>query len=165
MERFDLEDSFYAGKLPDEFLKVREKVNEQKLHFADHVLVKKLDLARRVLEFSNRDNNHNEIISIYADRFAKYIEPWKLPENSMNLGVDVYQDGFGSLIREGVFNRPDLFSRFVGELNENGIFQDDKNFLEGYCYFYRATQEKHDIENFPFDELPVDIIHVYRMIL
>ena len=166
MEWFDWEEAFYAKTLTEEFLPVWQRFQSNKLEFANHCVVDDLEIAKRVLEFSNRDHAYNEIIAIYADRFAEgRIPVFDAPRTSVHLGVDVFQDGFGSLIREGVFNRPDLFPDFVAKINENGLFDNDGHTANEYMDKYKTIQEGQNIEQFIFDSPRsfVDFTQVYRI--
>ncbi len=159
-------DAFYGKTLPDEFLPVWEKFQSNKLDFADYRLVDDLEIAKRVLEFSNLEHAYNEIIAIYADRHEKgRIPVFDAPRTSVHLGVDVFQGGFGSLIREGVFKRPDLFPDFVAKINENGLFDDDGHTANECREKYKSIQEGQNIEQFIFDSPTsfVDIIQIYRI--
>jgi hypothetical protein len=165
MEWKDWNDAFYEKTLPQEFLPVWEKFQSNKLEFG-YTLVNDLEIAKRVLEFSNLGGDHNEIIAIYADRFAEgRIPVFDAPRTSVHLGVDVFQSGFGSLIREGVFVRPDLFPDFVAKVNENGLFDDDGHTANEYMEKYKSIQEGQNIEQFIFDSPRsfVDNIQVYRI--
>ncbi|KQX01090.1 hypothetical protein ASC94_00060 [Massilia sp. Root418] len=61
------------------------------------------------------------------------------------LGYDIYVDGFGSLIRMGVFTISTVFEEFLLKLNSNGLF-DNPDDLRAYSEAYIQRCENAGLE-------------------
>lgn len=164
MPWFDIDDDYYSGTLPREFIELRNKLNEQNQDFTDIELLRDLDNTRKILEFSNRHQDRNEICVLFSEQLAEKKGTFISDSNIQWLGVDVFFSGYGSILEQGIFAKPDLFPEFTVRLNSNGLFDLGSNFVGRYIDKYIEVSKSHNLE--PIADLitPVDIVTVGRFI-
>jgi len=113
--------------------------------------------AQQALDISNRVNKLNEIIYITLNtKNDGGFEPGK----NVFMGLDYYVDGCGSVLRLGLFTKPQIFTEFVSNLNGFGLFNTSEKLLE-YIRTYAALCEKEGLEPIDCDALPGGVFSVY----
>ncbi len=81
------------------------------------------------------------------------------------LGMDIYMNGVGSMIREGIFKNEDIFSKYLNDLNANGLFSELET-VERYKLFYESESESKidKMELFPTMTYRKNVFRVYRVL-
>jgi hypothetical protein len=136
---WDFDDLFYAGKLAEKYLIERRKIIESKLFSFSPGVCCDLETAKEILELSNQSLHRNDLIMITA--LSPSATAGKQPLGADMLGFDCYVDGYGSLLRLGLFQRIELFNDFLPYLNPHGMFSNVDE-LSKYldAYFQRCHE-------------------------
>jgi len=160
MAWFDLDEDYYSGSLPPEFIVLRNELIEKNQDFTEIKLLDDLSKAKRILEFSNRHQDRNEICVVFSEKLAEQKGVVANDSNVLWLGNDVYCQGYGSLLRQGLIARADLFPEFIDQLNAKGLFDLRSDFAGRYIGKYIETSKSHNLE--PIDDVidQVDIIAI-----
>lgn len=145
MPWFDLDEKYYSGALSKEVREELEKIHRNISNYGLPVS-NELNLATMLLELSNQDSDANELVFL-----CKRGE--KLPSISgfelSDLGVDLYVDGYGSIIRNGFFSHNDseLIKVYEQHLNPSGIFNNnDEGIIEQYVKAYKQSESVEPVE-------------------
>lgn len=133
---FDIDEAYYSGRLPIDLRCIRRSLKEINLDFSGIDLLKSLSEARQMLDYSNRESQKNEIITVYSEMLRELKGAIKL-ESSVNwIGCDIINLGHSSLLHDGIFSNAELFMDFQDALNENGLIRDEttaKEYIMRYC--------------------------------
>ena len=78
------------------------------------------------------------------------------------LGVDIFVSGYGGMVVQGIFARPDLFRTFAEALNENGLFPEPTGAIDDYIAWYDRFTDTSILEIFPISE-PRHKISIHRI--
>ncbi|POZ49557.1 hypothetical protein [Methylovulum psychrotolerans] len=148
MPWFDLDDDedYYSGTLPRESIELRNEIDEQYRDFSNIELLRDLDKTKRILAFSNRHQDRNEICVAFSETLAKQKGTFISDSAIQWLGVDVFFSGYGSILEQGIFAKPDLFPEFIIRLNMNGLFDLGSDFVSSYIDEYIEVSEAHNLE-------------------
>ncbi|MCG7945889.1 MAG: hypothetical protein N0C84_06030 [Candidatus Thiodiazotropha taylori] len=157
MEWFDIDEKYYNDTLPNDILKLRDKVIDASRQYNFNVCTC-LDDAKKMLAFSNKDQDRNDLIAISL--YNKIENTIDAEFEGELLGCDLYCDGFGSLIREGIFNKPELFREYATNLNKNGLFDINKNIIQKYTEMYEIVSVSNNLEQF---DGPIKSVSVYKL--
>jgi hypothetical protein len=166
MPWFDLDDDedYDSGTLPREFIELRNEIDEKNGAFADVLLFDDLDKVRKILEFSNRHQDRNEICAVFSETLAKQKGAFISDSNIQWLGVDLFFSGYGSILEQGIFTKHDLFPEFISQLNTNGLFNLGSVFINKYIEKYIEMSKLHNLERVDGMIDQVNIIAVGRLI-
>jgi hypothetical protein len=161
MDWFDLDEDFYGGVLPNELVEVKNSICSPSPE-NDIELCQNIGDAQVVLEYSNRLKNRNELVAIASDKDLASEILSKEGVNYSVIGCDLYCEGYGSAIREGIFTKPELFMEFSKDLNKNGVFDSDYSLMNKYIDSYKAIAlpEADILETM---EGPIKKIFLYRI--
>jgi hypothetical protein len=163
MPWFELDEGYYAGNLPDEFMRLREELLNTKQDLIDFKIMRDIRKTIKLLDYSNKDKSINEIVAIYSDA-AKYDEYIVVHDVNIEwLGMDIYCHGYGSLIREGIFRRPDLFTDYLDKLNKNGLFSLRSPLIDKYIDTYTELAHNNTLEPIDGAREYLDCIGVGRI--
>lgn len=143
---FELDEHFYAGTLPKELVEIREELEKINQPYLDIKLIKDFDTARKILEYSNSIQDRYEIAVVFSDKLSKNKGSFETNLNIYWLGLDIYYSGYGSQIKEGIFNKPSLFDDFLGNLNSNGLFDNNDDVIEAYVKKYNEVAVSGNLE-------------------
>ena len=157
---WDLNGLFYDGKLSEGEKALRNKINDFKIPFFCAGLCEHLDDAREALLISDRERRANEIIFISDPQPEDEIK--HLPFGLELLGFDYYIDGYGSVIRLGIFTKPEAFRESIEVLNPNGLF-DGVNELNHYLELYVGKCKEENLEIIDVDKMRRPPFSVYRV--
>ena len=162
---YELDEMFYAGVLPEYLTKIRNDLIELNQPNLDILLMKNIDIARAVLKFSNSIQNRYEIAALFSDNLERLKGSFNTDIDIEWLGFDIFYSGYGSQIKEGIFEKELLFSHFIDKLNSNGLFGDDNQLLESYTKSYKKIDRDNGLEIMS-DLSPEsrDVIRVARVI-
>ncbi|MBV1928197.1 MAG: hypothetical protein KUG81_01630 [Gammaproteobacteria bacterium] len=147
MQWFDLDEGYYEKSLPMELIKIRERIYSANQQSSDMKLIDSLDDAERVLTYSNKSICRNELIGVVEEKHFDHSNLNNVKNKRSILGCDVFCDGYGSLIREGVFSKPEYFGEHIDKLNESGIFHCDESSIEKYIEFYQMKSREGQVES------------------
>lgn len=137
---WDLGELYYSGSLDERQQRVFRQLRASKLRSFSPGICFDLEAAKEMLVLSNQTLVRNELILV-----ATQNEKPQLAEKSIVLGLDCYIDGCGSLLRLGIFRKPELFEDFIELLNSNGMF-DGINNLSMYMDAYVQRCHEGDLE-------------------
>jgi len=146
MQWFDVDEDYYNKSLSNELIKMRERIYCSSSHVSDLKLCESLKDAKILLDYSNKSRKRNELVAIFSDG---NVTPMQLSEAKIDdncIGCDLYSDGYGSLIKEGVFSHPGLFGEFTSELNRFGLFEPHDELIEQYINAYQKVSSEGSIE-------------------
>ncbi len=147
MPWFDLDEDFYGGSLPEELVAIRKELKDKNCDYTDFQVVRDFDKAKKILEYSNKNKSINELTAIYSKKIERVKGAFKCDTNIAWLGIDLYCHGYGSIVREGIFKRPELFPSHKYELNKIGLFNKDSELLEKYIKDYIICSKDNSIES------------------
>lgn len=166
MPWFDLDDDedYDSGTLPREFIELRDEIEEKNGAFSGVLLFDDLDKVRRILEFSNRHQDRNEICAVFSEALTKQKGVFISDSNIQWLGVDLFFSGYGSILEQGIFIKPNLFPEFISQLNTNGLFNLGSVFVNKYIEKYIEMSKLHNLERVDHVIDQIDIITVGRLI-
>lgn len=147
MSWFELDEDFFTGVLPEQFIQLRKELTDINKDFTDFELVFDIDKAKTILEYSNQNNARNELIAIWSERLENTKGVIK-SESVINwIGIDIYCSGYGSLIREGIFTKPNVFPLFITEINEHGLFNINSECIDEYINSYIKFAKIYNLES------------------
>ncbi|MEK8020231.1 MAG: hypothetical protein VSS75_025445 [Candidatus Parabeggiatoa sp.] len=111
-------------------------------------LTKNFEIAQKLLDFSNRTDRLNEIIAIYSKALKASYGSFTTALKIDWIGEDV-ANYIGSMLREGIFTKPHLFSEFKTHLNQYGLFEINSQITDLYVKYYKKLSTQGEIlENF-----------------
>lgn len=163
MPWFDIDEDYYSKELPDDILLLRNELENNKWDFTDFKLMPDLEKANKLLEYSNKKQRINELIAVYSEKIGLIEDIDFFKVDTEWLGVDIYCHGYGSLIREGIFTKPDLFADYSGKLNTYGLFNSDIVSINQYIDLYIECSAENDIEPIDGAKEYLDKIAISRL--
>lgn len=146
---WDFSEMFYSGNLDERCQRVHRQIAASKLHSFSPGVCFDVEQAKTILALSNQVLVRNELV--FVSLSGETSEP---VERAVVLGFDCYIDGYGSLLRLGMFRKPELFRDFIRILNTNGLF-DSIDYMPAYIDAYLQRCDKGGLE--PIDMAPSDI--------
>ena len=129
------DEDFYSQNIPDELRTLGSGMRTSTLNVIGLDLCKSAESAQKMLEYSNRKRNANELIVVRSGELPS-IETIEMDYSGDWLGCDVFALGEWSLIAEGVFRRPASFAPWQGRLNSSGLMPDPRlvpEYLSAYA--------------------------------
>ncbi len=160
MPWFDVDEAINNGSLPGSLREIHDTgVGKD---FTGMVLLRDPEDVRKLLEFSNRLEDRNEMVAVYSEILASLRGTVRVEPSTVEwLGYDVAPLGEFSLLYEGLFVAPSVFEEFRGELNSFGLFE--STFVaERYIAKYRLLAEQEVVEPFGDEPYEVEPIRVGR---
>ncbi len=120
------------------------------LHAAnrDIVLVADYRFAVELLAAVDPEQKRVEICTAYSPTLARRFGGFRSQVSVLELGIDIYCPGYGSMLLQGVYARPDLFSAAASRLNNYGLLDPDEETLTSYIERYLRIEEEADLEAF-----------------
>ncbi len=155
----------YAGSLPKEmesnYQELERTIGEQQ----GLRTLKNRSKAEKILQYINNTDEKNEMMYVESGSIDTEINEKENIKDLEFLGMDIYMNGVGSMIREGVFKKEDIFSKFLISLNANGLFS-DLGTVERYKLFYESESESKidKMELFPTMTYRKNVFRVYRVL-
>lgn len=151
---------FYDGNISDADKAIWQGVTGNQQRFFSAGVSEDIAAVGRALALSNETHGGNEIIFISNGDVADGTD--EFPAGSEFLGFDYYVDGYGSVIRLGIFTRPGLFSQSIERMNRNGLFSKREDLID-YAKLYSRCCREANLEIIDPNELGGSIISVYRI--
>jgi hypothetical protein len=132
------DDDFYAKKTPEEIRMLAQSIRTNARDFSGIELCPHAEAAYRLLQYSNRNGDTNELIAVRSTELeaTKGTVETELPLEWM--GYDIFALGEWSLIAEGFFRNPGYYSRWAPSINRFGLF-DDPSLLNQYASTYETA--------------------------
>ncbi len=146
MPWFDLTVDYHDGVLSAEFVSLKKELNALKNETVDYYLVEDINKAKKILDYSNSKRKLNEIAVIYSQDLEKKIGSFESPVAISWLGTDIYCHGYGSLLREGLFRKSEIFTGYVELLNKHGLFDFNNKLIDEYISAYTKLSHIHNLE-------------------
>lgn len=110
-------------------------------------LTDELEVAQDVLRFVNEQEPSSEIIVIYSREIEQRHGSFYVDLRINWLGEDMVCGS--SMLLEGIFTKPALFSDFTKHLNQYGLFDINSPIVDSYIAHYnRLNREGHNMEIF-----------------
>lgn len=161
---FELDEHYFDKSLPRELVEIRQRIEDFNQPDLDVSLTRDLGEAIRILNYSNSIQNRYEIIALYSEKLEKNKGSMVADVEIDWIGRDVYYSGYGSQIREGIFVNPTLFSEFLEEINDSGLF-DSIDLADEYTSRYRSVCDEFGLELMGKNEHELrDVIRVGRVV-
>lgn len=131
---WNLDELFYSGNLTDDMVNLRQIIQSSGTSIYSPGVCFHLSDAKAVRSFTLGMAVEEELIYVSNSPNREVSTP-------NFLGRDSYVDGFGSLIRLGVFSDPLVFDDFLPKLNPHGLF-DHLSDLSDYvaAYVHRCVE-------------------------
>lgn len=150
---FDLDEGYFSKNLTDELESITDTINITPIIFCEGYLESLSDTIK-VLHYSNRNGERNEIIGFYSDDVSREMKKRciRLPSHKLcRLGYDPIGLGGLSGIMEGIValnDRGELdgdFAKWMLKLNRNALFDRKRDAIE-YARFYQTVSERYNLE-------------------
>lgn len=149
MPWFDLDEYYYSGQLPVDLIEIRNAIESSDTDFSDISLLQDIRQAYLVYSFLNsRTQNKNELAVVYSKELAEKRGFQTVDMEIKWLGIDIYCPGYGSQIREGIFNMSKVFTKYLRYINEYGLFSDEY-ICDKYIDCYLQLSHLYDLESVP----------------
>ena len=153
-----VDDLYYAKKLPSDLLRIRENSFKNYVGNLSFGTVTKED-AITLLSICEQNGSGGQVIEV-VEVSAERGEPIHVEaENARLLGIDGYVDGYGSIVRLGIFEKAEPFRVFHDSINENGLFQ-NIDAMKRYSKLYADIGAREGLE--PIEEL--DLVKLYAVL-
>ncbi len=154
----DVSEPYYDGTLPVHYSKLFRSLNNTSII----ELTQELEIAQDLLSFSNQDEPLNEIIVVYSKELERTKGSFLIDLKIKWLGEDVVCGGKGSMLLEGIFTKPYLFSDFTTALNQYGLFDINSPATDWYVVHYNElTEQRHNLEVFSDDRFKGSLYKVW----
>ena len=163
MPWFELDEGFFFKKLPDQLTQLRREIRTSNPDNSDFKLLFDLSKVVSVLNYSNQHDDINEIIVLQSDVLRKTKGSFYCDAEIKWLGTDIYCHGYGSLLREGIFTKPNAFIDFSNMINKFGLLNMDNENIDSYIQHYLKCSTKHNLEEIPSSG-DIDIIKLGRIL-
>ncbi len=164
MAWFDLDEDYYKKTLPNDLLEIRQSLARDNKDFSGIKLCYDLRVAKKVLEWSNREAVRNEVIAVRSQKLVE-MKNKSLSLNSEEidwLGFDFVSLGHWSLLGGGMFVSPSYFSRWQEYLNEHGLMSGE-SILREFASNYSAAAKKNSVEPIPDEVYGLEAIEIGRI--
>jgi len=111
-------------------------------------LTEELDIAQDLLRFSNENEQLNEMIVVYSKGLEKKIGSFTTDVKIKWLGEDI-ACWLGSILMEGIFSKPYLFSGFTKYINKYGLFDINSQITDIYIdHYINLNKQGYSLEIF-----------------
>ena len=158
-------DSYYNGTLPTALVEVYEGIKFGSRHDIGFDLCQTLEGATSLVQFSNLQEEGNELIAVYSETLAKLRGTIVAERDALQfLGYDVFALGEWSLLADGYFIAHSRFARWDTSININGLFA-DTSVIELYINDYMDAARNAIVEPLADPPLGLDRIGVFKSVL
>ena len=144
----DFNAAHYEQSLPDALERVWEDLQDTKPSRSDFTMTESFSVASSALSFLMKSGEQNEICAVQCS-IDPQAPPTAFDADVQWLGTDIYVSGYGSVIRQNIFERPDLFSEFAQEINSHGLFDSGAVAVPPLMERCNSIQPDVGIEMFP----------------
>lgn len=154
----EIDFAFWEKTLPDDILTIYKSLRSDWNRGIEPELCLDIDVTERLLEYSNSSGVLNEISAISCPLFEEkiFVEDEKL----IFRGYDIV--GGGARMDLGIYFKPNFFEKFIGELNDYGLFRSNAICLE-YIEHYKnivAQTGGNILEDCSIND-PIEIAEIY----
>jgi hypothetical protein len=116
------DEAYYMGKAPPEVASIAKGMQDDCVDFSGIGLARDFNVARGLLEYSNRTAARNEIIAIRSKQLDEAKGNFDTGVPIEWLGIDVVGEGEWSLIAGGLFAAAEHFQPWIERINKSGLF-------------------------------------------
>ena len=162
MPWFDVDEDYYQGSLPDDLNQLRSSLKAD--DFTGVNLCYDLEAARRMLAWSNRKCERNELVAVRSERLVAIKRKTITIEQEIQWkGFDFVSLGNWSLLADGLFCRPKYFAAWKKHLNNHGLM-DDPGLLPAFARSYSMGVLEDVVEPLPEEDYDLDAIEVGSLV-
>jgi len=164
MHLYDAIEDYYEKKLPSDIHRILETENNESNDNLFMYYIKNYTDAVKVLEYVNKKNDLNELITISSDLVSKENGAIEFDSAKIEwLGYDIIRFGVSSLILNGLFFKPGYFSKWVAVINSNGLFP-NKDKVQGYVEDYLRCAKDGIVEPYDLTANKFDAVRIGRVL-
>ena len=160
MPWFEIDEDYFSGILPKQLIELRKELRKTNQDTSDLKLLFDLSLVNSVIEYSNKKIEINEIIVLRSSGLERTKGSFICDNEIEWHGIDIHCQGYGSLLREGIFSKPEVFSTFINAINEHGLFNEDSKLINYYIEHYINISKAHNLEKIDRNIAALDRIEV-----
>jgi hypothetical protein len=150
MRWYDVSDGFYTKRLPAALADTFRTISD-----ADHIVgfrcCRDGAEARALLTYANRRDRANELIAVRSPTLALLFGTTASNVEIEWIGYDILSLGWWSLLHDGLFLRPALFTVWEQYLNPHGLATD--SITADYAAAYCAAAAGGGVEPLPTDPI------------
>lgn len=141
-----VDEKCYGNGLPESILRLRREMFDSNIKGVSFGLVGSIDeLSVFCKSYEKHEKKKSQIVAIgFLEEVCNLSGDGGFDEI---IGVDVYVDGYGSLINLGAVARPEIFAEHINKLNSNGLFCSGGQ-AKNYVDFYLSVAKKENLEFF-----------------
>ncbi len=125
---------------------MRDKLIRENRADRDVMICSEYGEALTLLKCMNRDQHRNEIYAVYSEQLSRKKGHFETPLEIAWLGVDVFCGGYGSLLLQGLFQRPSAFPAYISQINSNGLFAIGSAAIHEYIEDYARAASDYELE-------------------
>ena len=163
MPWFEIDEDFFSGELPKQLIQLRKDIRQSNRDNNDIKLLFDLQQAIAVLDYSNKNDERNELVAVKSDVLEQTKGTMNCDADIKWVGIDIYCQGYGSLIREGIFKAPEAFSSFKREINNFGLIGIDSDRTDKYVEEYINNASAYNLEEIDIDNKKLDKIIIGKV--
>ena len=153
----------HAGSLPGEMELIWQELRRIRGEQQGLRTLKNRSKAEKILRYVNNTDEKNEMIYVKSGNLDTEIKEKENIRDLDFLGMDIYMNGVGSMIREGMFEHENIFSKYLNKINPNGLFSESGT-VEIYKSFYESESKLGKVMPFPRMTYRKNCFRVYRVL-
>jgi len=162
MHLYDVLEEYYNKILPIEISVIVENSLKENNDMTIEI-IKNFNDALKVLEYSKKKSDNNEIISLKSETLHELKGSFIFSEREIEwLGFDVISYGNGSLILDGILFKNQYFEKWIPSLNRFGLFNSIEN-IDEFISYYIDLSKRNIVEELPFNDYGFDTIAVGKV--
>jgi hypothetical protein len=163
MQWFDIETNKYSDAPDEDIQKLYAEIRRSARDLTGINLSQDLGAVIRLLEFSNRSGEKNEICAIRSSTLFNLKGKIKSDQLPLSwLGFDIVSLGHWSLLEAGVYQNSPSLINWGNRLNQNGLF-DSPVGMSNYVSDYNRAAQIGEVEELPDDVYGIEAIEVARV--
>lgn len=147
MNWFDFKGLKYQEQQPKKFYRLNNYLDNARGFKCDFLLIKEYEIVELMLLFNSEISRKNEIIALHSPNLESVLGTIKMDQILEFCGFDVYVDGFGSVLLNGIFSKEDYFKSLssYNTLNAHGLF-DSIDLASAYLNDYSSVFKEANFE-------------------
>lgn len=102
--------------------------------------------AEAILRDQTRRGRCGEVVALYSAVFDRSYGLQPMPDDARPFGREPCVEGYGSLLTEGVYRRPEFFEYFASQLTAEGLLPMTGDLCDEYVHRYLEVEKEADLE-------------------